>query len=89
MIKFYHSADVPDFLYCLVIEVGGLAVGSISKNTEIDKSYYLRVCDSFGNVCRNGSYKTVEEAKAAFFRLPLSILPVGGEFNASGAKIGD
>ena len=89
MIKFNHTTDQPGPPYRLVIEVRWLVVGSIGKNYENDKFYDLCVYDSSGDVCHNEGYETVEEAKAAFLRLPLSILPVGGEFNASGAKVGD
>ena len=87
-INFEHNNDTPGF-YWLTIRCGTRAIGSIARNIELDKEYYLQVNDACGNTCHAKHYPTIERAKQALYELPLSILPMGGEYNASGAKIAD
>lgn len=76
-ITFEQHRNMPGF-YWLIIRVGVRVIGSITKNEDnsIDKDFYLQVRNSYGNTVHAGNYLTVEKAKEAFFKLPLSILPV-------------
>jgi len=84
----FQLHNCPGF-YWLTIKVGGKSIGSIAKNLDmaIERYYYAQVTDSLGNTCFAKRFKTVEKAKSAILALPLSILPVTGTVNASGALI--